>query len=208
VADDVIAWFGTEEASEAARRYSQRLKLAPGFADEVFQHAVDKALRTRQRGVPPPENPAAYGERIMRNAAVDLYRKEKRRSGDVPVDDLLPDRDDPGKIDVSGELEDTCRRIAHGRIALKPWAMAAVLNELTFLLHADVAIPAAAPQPRRPGDEERVAWASLWLAGEHNCFPAAGKDDDEARRQRRSRALKVVAEQLRQTVETALAVSS
>jgi hypothetical protein len=148
--------------------------------------------------------------RAIQWAVADLYRKGRHRVEETELDDAqIPLVPLPGTVDLPSDLdEDDCRRAAHGRLARRPWAGAAVLNELTFRLHPDVPLPGEAPGPDSGTDDHRVSWASLWLAGAWECFPTPGTTDDATMRKRRSRALSLAADELRHVVEVALAGAS
>jgi hypothetical protein len=171
-----------------------------------MQEARIRLWRTEVAATSSPENPAAYARRTIQNTVRDLYRRQWRRVREVTIDEIPPRFESgPDDIEVPNELEDECRRAAHGVLAAGIWAGAAVLNELTFRLHLDVPIPLDAPAPIASTDDQECSWAALWLAGRADCFPDAEHDDNTAMRKRRSRALESVAARLRQAVEVALA---
>ena len=202
----VLEWLQGPDAERGARRELERVRLPVTLADDALQDARLRVLRTATRGGRPPTDPVAYGYRALQNAVRDLYRRGSRRVSEVPLDELLPLADlDPITIDVPDRLEDDCRRAAHGTLAVRPWVGAAVLNQLTFKLHRDVAIPRRAPRPEAGSDDQEASWAALWLAGKVDCFPRGREREDAAMRQRRARALAAVADQLQHTVEVALA---
>jgi hypothetical protein len=168
------------------------------LADDVVQDARIRVMQTLARGGGVPENPIAYAYRALQNAARDLYRRSQRRLTAEAFEDLPPSAEEgAADIDVSGLLEDDCRRAVHGLLALRPWIGAAALNELTFRLHQDVPLPDGAPSPE--------SWAALWLVGKTDCFPDKDHPEDAAMRQRRARALAAVREELRRAVAVALA---
>ena len=207
---EALLWLQSPDAGVAARRELQRLRLPASLDDDVLQAARIRAWRMAEAHDQPPENAVAVAYRAIQRSVADLYRRTRRRVTEVDLDDTLGGLEDvagagPGEIEMPGDLEDSCRRAAHGRLAAKPWVGAAVLNELTFRLHPDVPFPAGAPAPTEGTDDHRVSWAALWLAGRTECFTGHGCADDAARRQRRARALSATAAELRQVVEMATA---
>jgi RNA polymerase sigma factor (sigma-70 family) len=196
--DEVLEWFGTKDARFAARRELERLRLPMDLADDVVQDARIRVMQTLARGGVVPDNPIAYAYRALQNAARDLYRRSRRRLSAEAFDDLPAAAEEgAADVDVSGLLEDDCRRAVHGSLALRLWVGAAALNELTFRLHQDVPFPDGAPTPEN--------WAALWLVGRTDCFPDEDHPEDAAMRQRRARALAAVRDELRRAVEVALA---
>ena len=198
VVNDVLEWLATKDARSGARRELERLRLPADLADDVVQEAALRVLRTMAGGGLVPDNPIAYGYRAIQNAAKDLYRRGRRRLTPEAFDDLPPGADEgSADVDVSGLLEDDCRRAVHGSLAVRTWIGAATLNELTFRLHHDVPLPDGAPGPE--------SWAALWLVGKIDCFPDGDRREDAAMRQRRARALAAVRNELQRAVEVAMA---
>jgi hypothetical protein len=206
---EAIVWLQSSEAAHVARRELERRRLPRSLADDVLQEARVRAWRLAEAHDTPADNPVGVARRAIQRAVADLHRRSGRRVWETDLEDASTVIDCvPGDVDVPGQLEDGCRRATHGRLAVRPWAGAAVLNELTFRLHPDVPLPAGAPGPAEGNDDHRVSWAALWLAGKIDCFPTRRTPDDAAMRQRRSRALAATANELRQVVEVALAGAS
>jgi DNA-directed RNA polymerase specialized sigma24 family protein len=204
VSSDALDWLHGDDAERGARRELERLRLPASLADDVLQDARLRVWRTGARRSEPPENPVAYAYRALQHAALDLYRRQRRRVAEVALDEPWPGPDGTrSDVDVPGEFEDGCRRAAHGALAVRPWAGAAALNLLTFALHPDVPIPPEAPRPDAGTDDQEASWAALWLAGKLDCFPAVGSAEDAAMRKRRSRALDDAARHLRRAFELA-----
>jgi hypothetical protein len=203
-----LKWLDTPEAAKAARREVHQLRL-PLSEEDLLQETRTRLWRTTKLDAESLANLPGYARRAMQNTARDLHRKRRRRV----VEDQLPDDEvlavvlrGPDDIDVPSDLEDECRRAAHGALAAKPWAGAAVLNELTFRLHPDVPIPRDAPgNTENTSDAQACRWAALWLAGKWDCFPDKGQVEDAAMRKRRSRALDMVFDGLAHAVRVSVA---
>lgn len=203
MAIEVLQWLDSPDAARVGRAEIRHLRL-PLSHDDLLQEARVRLLRTRFAS--PIENPAGYGRVAMQNAARDLHRRRRARVVEEvwPEEDLMPDAHwDGAEIDPPGQLEDQCRRAAHGSLARTPWTGAAVLNELTFRLHPDVPIPGGAPHPDGAGEDQEGRWAALWLAGKFDCFPDGDHPEDPAMRKRRSRALHEVMAALDRAVRVA-----
>jgi hypothetical protein len=207
VVSDALKWLDTSDAAKAARREIRRLRL-PLSEDDLLQETRVRLLRTGGPSTAEADNAIGYAHRALQNAACDLHRRRRRRV----VEDVLPDdevlvgtRWSVDDVKVPSQLEDECRRAVHGSLAARPWAGAAVLNELTFRLHHDVPIPREAPSPDGGTDEQECCWAALWLAGKLDCFPTLSELEDDAMRQRRSRSLRVVRDGLEHAVRVAVA---
>jgi DNA-directed RNA polymerase specialized sigma24 family protein len=193
-----LAWLQTPEARRAAQRELERLRLHADLVDDALQDAAVRLWRTWQAGSAAPENLEAYCYRVLQNAVRDLYRRRRRRVEETPLDDAEPCAG-PADLEVPGALEDGCRAMLRASLIERPWAGAGALTRLTFALHPEVPVPAAAPRPEVGTDLQRAAWAALWLAGRLDCFALDGPDDD-ARRRKRARALDAVTDCLRRAV--------
>lgn len=201
---DTLGWLQTSEARAVAASALARSRLPASLVDDVLQEARLSVWRTLDESALVPENPTAYAHRAVTNAVYDLHRRRARRVEETSLDDdgqVAPTS--VSDVVLRAELEDDCRRVAAESVARRPWAAAAVLNHLTFTLHPDVPIPDGAPSPEIGVDDQRAAWAALWLAGKTECFPSEEGIDDATTRQRRARAIAVVTDHLRRVYETA-----
>lgn len=198
-----LRWLESAAARQHATNALGRRGLPPTLVDDVLQEARVRVWRTEGRLPEPVDNPAGFGHRMLQYAVADLTRTTRRRppAATAPADDHAADPAPPvDVVVVAGAFEDACRRAVAEAMGEQPWRGAAVLTELTLRLHADVPVPVGAPAPVGASDDGAVAWAALWLAGRHDCFPVAPAGDDAATRRRRSRALAAVADHLRHVV--------
>jgi DNA-directed RNA polymerase specialized sigma24 family protein len=193
-----LAWLQTAEARRAAQRELERLRLPADLVDDALQDAAVRLWRTQTAGSVAPEHVEAYCYRVLQNAVRDLYRRRRRRVQEAPLENAESCAG-PADVEVPGALEDGCRTALRASLVEQPWAGAGALNRLTFALHPEVPLPAAAPAPDAGTDLQRAAWASLWLAGRLDCFALNGPDD-AARRRKRARALDAVTDCLRVAV--------
>ena len=197
--DDVLTWLSQPQALRAAERELRRLRLPLSLADDALQDARLRIWRARLRNTAAPVNPSAYAYRVIQNAVRDLQRPGRAPYYDDKLDEAASAPQAPAPT-VPVDLEDECRRIAYAVIADSPRPAAAALHLLTFLLHRDVPIPRAAPTPETVDDQHAAEWAALWLAGQVDCFPRDGEVEDQAIRQRRSRAIRAARSHLRRLV--------
>jgi hypothetical protein len=196
----MVAWLLSDDARAAARSDLHRLGLDVLDADDLLHDVAVSLLRV---ALPAElDNPVGYARRALSRRATDLLRGELvRRAHDLPLlqtDDEAPltelvDAADlsPADAAVLATLEDGIRRALQVALAeAKAWTVSAALSTLTLAVHREVALPSGAPETDR--------WAALWLAGERDVFPDGdARPDDAARRQARSRKLRVVDDLLR-----------
>lgn len=211
----MLSWLMSADARSAAASELHGLGLSFYDPDDLLN---DVAVRLFQ-SMTVPDNPVAYARRAVTTRAIDLLRGERvRRDRTAPllldddevrtVPDLADDDAGPSDVVALAAAEDGIRRRLHVVLAgtAKVWTVAAALTTLTLRVHRDVALPDAAPRPT--GDDEGKAdrWAALWLAGETDVFPdpEAGRHDDPARRQARSRKLRDVSQLLHEMAASIL----
>lgn len=199
--DAAIAWLHTAEAKHAARRALAYHRLPSSLVDDLLQETAVRLLRSAAaRDDTPIVDAEAFVHRMLQRAAQDLHRYERRRP--VEAAETLPEpargRDDNAHL--ARVVEDEYRRVAQASLVGAPWKGAAVLNELTFHLHA-VPVPVGVPTPGSGDTDGDVRWAALWLAGMRDCFARDGRPEDAAMRKRRARALDAVRTELRRVVE-------
>ena len=198
--ETAIGWLQSGVAAVVARRQLERLRLPANLADDVLQEARVRVWRQSLTHEDPPDAFEAVARRAIHQAAQDLHRKAWFRLPPDSIEELVHEPVGPSDVALPRELEDPCRRVVASRLARRPWVGAAALNEITFRLNPDVPIPDGAPAPDAGDDDHRVAWASMWLAGRFDCFPVSPDGDGDAVRQRRSRALAAVADELRAVI--------
>ena len=207
----MVAWLGGDEARAAARSDLHRAGLDWYDPDDLLH---DVAVRLLRAELPDRiDNPVGYARRAVQLRTMDLLRGDQVRDrhrapapawnedGDDPVADVA-DPDRPDETVAAGAAEDAIRRaLQRSLVRTKTWTVAAALNTLTLRVHADVQLPADAPQPDVDDADKADRWAALWLAGEADVFAA---DDGPAVRKARSRKLQEVDRLLRSVAEAIL----
>ena len=191
---EMFAWLTSADARAAAVSELHRRGLPAALVDDLLG-ATALALGAASLDGGTIDRPAAYARRALATKAVDLLRGtiRHRREIEWPDEFDLPESDDAEAPALAIELEDDLRVAIHRLLAArKAWAAAAALTVLTLAAHRDVALPREVPEPEGASGGQADRWASLWLAGCRDCFPAPGVADDAAMRQRRSRALRAV----------------
>jgi hypothetical protein len=218
----MLGWLMSADARSAARAELHRLGLDAYEPDDLLHDVAIRLLRVETI----PDNPVGYARRALGARAIDLLRGERvrlathatHRATDDDIDtDALAARadDDPGPEDtvIGAAVEAAIRRglqlalAGAAAAAAKVWAVAAALTTVTLRIHPDVELPHEAPRPDADGDDDRAdRWAALWLAGEVDVFadPDAGRPDDAALRQARSRKLREVQRLLESVAATVL----
>jgi hypothetical protein len=190
LAVEVAAWLDTAEGRAAARRASDRHGVAYLLDDLVS----DVLYRAVVHDGAPVANVAAFTTVLLRRAAIDLLRGERRRfvpsRAEPPAEDVAADTAvDVAATAVHAEVAHIVRRELGRRLGTRPWVGAACLARLAAELdHASISDDAPRPAGGA-GEQEAIDWAALWYAGQDDCFPPPGGSDDPATRRRRSRAI-------------------
>lgn len=142
----------------------------------------------------------AYATRVMRNTVVSWLRASPRRSLHVSrteEDGEATNLADPAATDpaaLAGELFDDLRRSLHRQVRhAQAWRSAAALTWVTIAQEPALTVGPAVPRPEGDNWDAHAEWASLHYAGRHDCF---GAPDTAAVRQRRSRAIRAVKDEL------------
>ena len=208
---DAAAGFLTGDGHRVVARALAGHGLPAHLADDLVQEALIRAHRAEERG-DDVGNVEAFTTVLVQRAARDLLRGIRRRpEGHTvaePIDDLDTDglatrlgSDLPESVVVGADVATELRRRVAGALSTSPRPAAGALATLAIVL--DGAGPADdCPVPKAgAGDDEALAWAGLFYAGRHECFPPAGVADDAATRKRRSRAV----QQQRQVLHDAFA---
>ena len=194
------------------RRQMTRLRLRDHLFDDIVQEVLLQALRAEEQGFE-PDVLEAWVSRLVQNRARDALRGHLRRhqregvavgkalgrsdvtepAWDPTETQLVPEDEvvfETVDLVVAGErLAATRRRLAQA-LSSAPHSAAGGLCVMTIV--CDGAEPAAdCPSPIGGVAQSQAAWwAGVFYSGQTSCFPRDGSGEDNAIRQRRSRALK------------------
>jgi hypothetical protein len=183
---DVLTWLFSEEAAAFARSRLARARLGsdPALVEDVISDARVAVLRRMQSETPlAPENPAAYGTRVVANVVNRLVR------GDTVQLETVDHHEAPAVVPIDDGVLDDVRMLLE-RCDVPAWLTSASLAYVCFTSAPD-ALPKSAPAPAagsRP--DHAMGWPALWFAGERDLFPRNGVDDKRRTRARRIEAVK------------------
>lgn len=195
---EAAAAFLAGKGCNVARNALRRNGLPLDLFDDLTQEVLVRAWRVEQRGVE-VANPNAFTVTLIQRQAQDMIRGILRRPeghiDDIEVDDdtkiidVRPPFDGAeDKLIAKEQLQHVRQRLAT-ELGAQPKQAAGALVVLAIAV--DSALPAVdVPVPKGGIDSgEATAWAGVFYAGGHDCFPTNGGREDAAMRKRRSRAL-------------------
>ncbi|TRW98400.1 RNA polymerase sigma factor [Paracoccus sp. M683] len=121
------------------KRYAMSLCRRPDLADDLVQTTVERAFRNRD-SFDPATKMQAWLLRILRNAWIDMTRRDKTRGTQLPIDDAPALAGDDGPRVVEGRLMLDQTRQAIDRLSgdQRDVLILVCMQEVTYQEAADI----------------------------------------------------------------------